>query len=177
MPNTKKKEQVSDLTQVINKYGHFVVISYNKTTHQQLEELRNKVRKSGTTIKVLKNSLFQKAVEKLSENNKELLKLDSQFPLKGSSAMVGFGEQWYEGLKAYYDNAKKEESLAFRFGFIDNTLYEAAGVEALAKLPSREELMAKLIGTMKSPLMKTVYAMKFNMQRLTTVLNEKAKQG
>jgi large subunit ribosomal protein L10 len=177
MPNAKKKKQVSDLSQVINQYANFVVISYNKTTHKQLEDLRNKVRKSGTSIKVLKNSLFQKAVEKLSEQNKELSKLESQFPLKGPSAMVGFSEQWHEGLKVYYDNAKKEESLSFSFGFIDNTLYEAAGVEALAKLPSREELMTKLIGTMKSPLMKTVYAMRFNMQRLTTVLNEKAKQG
>ncbi|MFW5703451.1 MAG: 50S ribosomal protein L10 [Patescibacteria group bacterium] len=178
MPNTKKKEQVQHLCEQITEYNNFAVISYERTPHKEMEGLRKELKKTGSGMKVLKNSLFQKAVEHLSHNNSNYSDIvENMFPIKGSSAIVGFGEEWFDGLKKYHESTKKNDSLDYLFGFIDNSVQGKEGMHALATLPSREELLAKVIGGMKSPLMKTTYALKFNMQRFTTVLNEKAKQG
>lgn len=178
MPNAKNKAQVENLSQILEQYKHFVVISFDKTPHKEMEGLKKHLKKNGAYMRVLKTSLFEKAVEKMAESNEAMKKLqETAFPIKGSSAMVGFGEAWYDGLKSYYENAKKDESLEFKFGFIDNEVYQKEGLVALSKLPSKAELMAKLIGTMKAPMMKTTFALKYNMQRFVTVLSEKAKQG
>lgn len=178
MPNAKNKAQVNNLSQVLEQYKHFVVVSFDKTPHKDMEGLKKHLKKNGAYMRVIKTSLFQKAIEKKAESNEFLKKMiDTAFPIKGASAMVGFGEAWYDGLKAYYENAKKNESLDFKFGFIDDAVYQKEGLVALSKLPSKEQLMATLIGTMKAPMMKTTFALKFNMQRFVTVLTEKSKQG
>ncbi len=178
MANQAKQAQVSELKNIIGDYKNFVVIEYNKTTHKALEDLRRKLRKANASVKVLKNTLFEKTVEQMAQNDTAMGSIKEKgMPLKGPSAMVGLSEDWSEGLKAYYDHAKKDESLTFKFGYVDGAAYDARNVEALAKLPSKAELMAKVIGSMKSPMMKTVFSMKFNMQRFVTVLSEKSKQG
>lgn len=178
MANAQKKAQVEQMTSILESYKNFVVIAYDKTTHKALEDLRKKLRGSNATLKVLKNTLFEKTVEFMAEKDKAMGDVaEKNFPLKGSSAVVGLNEDWSEALKAYYDHAKKDESLSFKFGYVDGASYDAKNVEALAKLPSKAELMAKVIGSMKAPMMKTVFSLKFNMQRFVTVLTEKSKQG
>lgn len=178
MVNQKKQAQAGKYQELLQNNPNFFVIEYEKTTHKALEALRNALRKSNASMKIIKNTLFEKAVQHLSAENKDVKQVqDKVFPLKGQSAVVALSEQWSEGLKAYYDHAKKDESLKFRFGFIDANVYDDRGLETIAKLPAKEQLMAQVIGAMKSPMIKTVYAMKFNMQRLVTVMNEKAKQG
>lgn len=178
MPNQRKVAQVGSLSDLLKTYKHFFVIEYARTSHKALEDLRKKLRASQASMKVLKNTLFEKTVEQMAEQESTYGSIKEKgFPLKGSSAMIGLSEDWSSGLKAYYEHAKKDESLSFKFGYVDGQAYDAKSVEALAKLPSKPELMAKVIGSMKTPMIKTVFAMKFNMQRLVTVINEKAKQG
>ncbi len=178
MANQAKQAQVTELKTIIGDYKNFVVIEYNKTTHKALEDLRRKLRKANASLKVLKNTLFEKTVEQMAEKDSALSSIKEKgMPLKGPSAMVGLSEDWSEGLKAYYDHAKKDESLTFKFGYVDGTAYDARNVEAIAKLPSKTELMAKVIGSMKTPMIKTVFSMKFSMQKFVTVLNEASKKG
>ena len=176
MANTEKKAQVEQLSNLLESYKHFVVIEYNKTTHKALEDLRGKLRKSNASLKVLKNTLFEKTIEKMVEKDPSIKTVaEKSFPLKGPSAVIGLNEDWSESLKAYYEHAKKDESLTFKFGYVDSAAYDAANVQALAKLPSKAELMAKVIGSMKAPMMKTVFSL-FNMQKFVTILTEKAKK-
>lgn len=178
MANQKKTAQVESFSNLLQKNPHFLVIEYKKTSHIALEGLRKKLRGANASFKILKNTLFEKTVEQMSEKDAALTKIkESGFPLKGPSAMVGLDGDWSEGLKAYYEHAKKDETLAFKFGYIDQNVYQSAELEKIAKLPAKAELMAKVIGGLKTPMIKTVFAMKFNMQRLATVLNAKAAQG
>lgn len=178
MPNQQKQEQVQELKELLAQYKHFVVVSYDRTSHQDMEKLRRELYNNGASMRVIKNSLFQKAIEqKALESDVYQPILSSIFPMKGSTAMIGLPEDWISALKAYDTKTAKDDSINYRFGLIDENLYQEEGMLQLAKLPSYEELMAKLIGTMKSPMIKTTFAMKFNMQRLATVLSEKAKQG
>lgn len=177
MANQSKVAQVEQLEKLLESYKHFVVIQYDKTTHKALEELRRKLRKSNASMKVLKNTLFEKTIEKMASKDPAIKSVkEDSFPLKGSSAVIGLNEDWSESLKAYYDHAKKDSSLAFKFGYVEGASYDAKNVEALAKLPSKAELMAKVIGSMKAPMMKTVFALKFTTQQFVTILNEKAKK-
>jgi len=178
MANQQKKAQVEELSTIISDYKNFVVIEHNKTTHKVLEDLRRKLRKANASLKVIKNTLFEKTVEHMAEKDAAMKSIKGKLvQLRGPSAMVGLSEDWSEGLKAYYEHAKKDESLSFKFGYVDGVAYDARNVEALAKLPSKKELMAMVIGSMKAPMMKTVFSMKYNMQRFVTILTEKSKKG
>ncbi len=80
------------------------------------------------------------------------------------------------GLKTIFDFAKKDESVGFKVGIIDNVVYNGPDLTRIAQLPSKEQLIAKITGSMKSPMARTTRAMKFNMQKLAFVLNAKASQ-
>ncbi len=98
------------------------------------------------------------------------------FPLKESTAVLTLGEDYAKGLKAFHTFAKKDTTLSFKVGILDKTVYMNAELEKIAILPGKEELIAKLIGGLKSPSSKLVYALKFNITKLTLVLKERAKQ-
>ena len=178
MANQKKTAQVESFSSLLQNNPHFLVIEYKKTSHIALEGLRKKLRGANASFKILKNTLFEKTVEHMAQKEHSMSKIkEAGFPLKGPSALVGLDGDWSEGLKAYYDHAKKDETLAFKFGFIDQNVYQGADLEKIAKLPSKAELMAKVIGGMKTPMVKTIFAMKFNMQRLVTVMTAQAAKG
>ncbi len=177
MPNTSKQQQVEELQQILDQYKHFIVISFEKTPHKDMEELRKELYKVGATMRVVKNSLFQKTIEQRAQKDPAYQTMfETVFPMSGSSAMIGFPEEWIESLKGYDTKTKKADSINYRFGMIDQTVYQEAGLKQLADLPSREQLMATLLGTMKAPLSKTTFSLKFPMQRFVTVLHERAKQ-
>ena len=68
------------------------------------------------------------------------------------------------------------ETLSFKFGILDNALYMGPELEKIAKLPGKDQLIAMVIGGLKSPSSKLVYNMKFSITKLTLVLKERAKQ-
>jgi large subunit ribosomal protein L10 len=158
--------------------NNFALAGFDRTTHQKLEELREELRKTGSKMKIIKNSFLGKAVNRLSQEDASFKSLKkSTKDLKNQTIVVSLTENWADSLKAFDKFAKTEESLSFKFGFIENSLYEEKGLYALAKLPGKDELIGKLIGTMKNPMSKTVYSLKYNMQKLAYVLAERGKQA
>lgn len=177
MANTQKQTLVSDLIKILNDYPHFIVVGFEKTSHIALEKLRKELKKNGAKITVVKNTLFTKALNKFA-NEKKGQGIDTKAltAAKKSSAILALGEDWSAGLKAFYNYAKTEKTLVFKIGFLENKIYQVADIEQIAQLPSKGELVAKLIGTLKSPMYHTVYAMKFNMQQFVMVLSEASKK-
>lgn len=177
MVNSIKKQLVKELLDSISSSSNFVVLSYDKTTHQTFEALRNKLRKDGVQIKVLKNTFFEKALQFAAKENKNLGEIkNNYFPLKGSSAFMAFGEDWSIGLKGFAEFAKKEESLGIKFGILDGTVYSDTSLEAISKLPGKDQLISKVIGGLKSPSSRNVRSLQFPMLKLVNVLKEHAKQ-
>lgn len=169
---------MENYSKLLEKNPDFFVISYDRTTHKAMEVLRKKLRDANSTLTVLKNTLFEKTIEKKSVSDKAISALkDKGLPLKGSSALVSLSSDWSAGLKAFADHAKTDETLGFKFGYLDGTAYDGRTVESIAKLPPKPELVAKVIGGMKSPMVKTVFSLKFTMQKFVTVLSEAAKKG
>lgn len=155
-----------------------MLVTFDKTTHQSLEILRKALKKERSSFGVIKNTLFEKAVNRLALKNKEIKEFKKRFfPLKGTTAILTLGDNWDKGLHAFYEFLKKDKTLNFKFGILDIQNYDAATILQIAQLPGRDALMAKIIGSMMSPTTKLVYAMKNNMQKLVYILHQKSKGG
>ena len=176
MVNQSKKNQVESLSSSLQKSPNFILVKIEKTSHKSLEELRRELRKNDSAIKVIKNAFFEKAVNKLTSSNKVFADLRKKFfPMKEPSAIITFSKSWDKGLKAFYQFSKKEKTLGFKLGLVDNKIYSAEEISFIADLPSREELFGKIIGSMKSPMSKFIYALKYNTNKFVYILNAKSK--
>lgn len=172
--NKAKQSVVDTLVSKITKEPNFVLIKFEKTSHKTLEALRRELKKNDAALLVTKNTLLEKAFNKLSQVKKEYREIKTKHtPLKGVSAILTLNTDWSTGLKAFHTFTDKEKSLGFKFGILDNTPYDSANLQKIAMLPSKNELVGKLLGTLKGPTANTVYAMKFNMQKLVYILSQK----
>ena len=178
MVSKQKKSQVDSLSNIFKNDKNFAIVKIDKTTHQNLESLRKELRKSKSSIKVIKNALFEKALNR-SPSGKPLLKEMKKkfFPLKETSALVDFNKDWSTGLKSFYEFIQKEKTLSFKFSLLDKVLYNGDETIKIAKLPSKDELVAKLIGSLKSPMAKFIYSLKFNTNKFVYILQSKSKGG
>jgi len=177
MVSTKKKSQVETLSNILKDKSNFLLVKIDKTTHQNLESLRRELRKVNSSFKVIKNSLFEKALNRVPD--KKTLFKDFRkkfFPLREPSALITLDENWDKGLKAFYEFIKKEKTLSFKLALLDNTFYNNEETEKIAKLPSKGESIAMVIASLKSPLSKFVYSIKYNTNKLVYMLQTKSKE-
>ncbi len=178
MANQKKKLQVDSLSKSITNSSHFALVNYGNTPHQKLENLRQELKASDAKLRVIKRSLFEKSVNKLAQQKRELKDFVKKvFPLRENSALLTLGEDYLKGLNVFAKAAKKEGSLAFKFGFLDKKLYPKEELDKIAQLPGRKQLLAKFIGFLRGSQSKLVYSMKFNVTKLTAILKERGKQN
>ncbi len=178
MANTKKRDIVSEISETLASGSNFALIKFEKATHKTLEDLRKKLRVSNTKINVIKNTLFEKAINKLSAKEKTFTEIrQKEFPIKDRTALVVFKGDWMDALKTFFTFTKSDEAFGFKFGRIENVVYSDTQLVQLAQLPSKDQLRAQLIGTMKNPIARTARALTFNAQKLVYILTQKAQQG
>ena len=117
----------------------------------RVTQLRSKARKSGLYLRVLKNTLARRAIQ-----GTPFEKLSDQMvgPL-----MYGIAQDPVAGAKVLSEFAKDNEQFVIKAGAMPNAMMSAQDVKALALLPSREELLARLLGTMQAPVAKLVRTM------------------
>ena len=147
----QKQAMVSEVAARLAGAQVVLVAEYRGLDVEKVTQLRSKARKSGLYLRVLKNTLARRAVkgtpfEKLSEQMfGPLMYGISQDPVAGAKVMAEF--------------AKENELFVIKAGAMPNSMMSAQDVKALALLPSREELLAKLMGTMQAPVAKLVRTM------------------
>jgi len=140
----QKKAVVAEISAQVAKAQAIVVAEYRGLGVGNMTDLRREARKSGVYLRVLKNTLARRAVsgtpfEKLSE------KLTG--PL-----IYGISPDPVATAKVLNEFAKANDKLVIRAGAMPNAVITANEVKALATMPSREELLAKLLGTMQAPI-------------------------
>lgn len=177
MPNPKKVKIVQQFEDLLKDKPNFALFNYGSTTHQKLENLRKELRKLNSKIRVIKNSLFEKAVNRLS-NQDQFFRIFRKkiFPLKFNTALAKFENDPYEGLKIVFKFLKDNEGLDFKGGLIDNEIYSKEELTKLAQLPGKGELIAKIYASIKAPTYRTVYALKYNLIKLALVLKQIAEK-
>ena len=137
MPNAKNQSMLSAIKEDLEGAGAVWVVDACGLTVKEVEALRNAVRESGACMKVYKNTLVHIALE-----DAELPTLDDM--LNGPSAFVFAGEDVAAAAKAVKNFAKGNDKLEIKGGLMEGKAVTAAEVEAIASLPSREELLAHI---------------------------------
>jgi large subunit ribosomal protein L10 len=147
----QKQAMVSEISAKLSGAQAVIVAEYRGLDVGRFTQLRARARKSGLYLRVLKNTLARRAVQ-----GTPFEKLSDQLvgPL-----MYGIARDPVAGAKVLSEFAKDNEQLVIRGGALPNSLMSAKDVKALALLPSREELLAKLMGTMQAPVARLVRTM------------------
>ena len=145
-----KKAVVAEIKEKLVAAKSVVLIDYRGLTVAEVTELRNQCRKAGVEYAVLKNTMVNLAAKEAGIEGLESF-------LKGPTA-VAFGmEDAIAPAKVLTEFIKKTKKTEVKCGLLDGQILDAAGVEALAAIPSREVLIAKIMGSMMSAVSKFVY--------------------
>lgn len=145
MPTTKKQDLIVEIKDKFANAGGVIVADYRGLTVKDMRAFRTSLREVGGEATVYKNSLAQIAIRELELPNMDEL-------LVGPTLFVFTTGDPVATTKAIVDFAKGRGSFAAKGGLVDGRVISADDVKALASLPSREELIAKLMGTMLNPL-------------------------
>ena len=139
MPNVKNQETLVKIKEDLDGVSAMWVVDYCGLTVKDIQALRTAIRESGASLKVYKNTLMHIA---LAES--DLPTLDDM--LEGPSAFVFAGNDVAAAAKAVKTFAKANKNLEIKGGLMEGEQVSAAQVEAIASLPSREELLAQIAG-------------------------------
>ena len=143
-----KKEVVAEVSARLKKAQTVVLAEYRGLDVEDITVLRSRARASGVYLRVLKNTLARRAVqgtafEKLADH------------MVGPLAYA-ISDDPVAAARVLHAYAKGNEKLVIKGGAMPNHVMSAKDIGALATLPSREELLAKLLGTMQAPIAKFV---------------------
>ncbi len=146
-----KQSVVAGIKEKFEKAQTVVLVDYRGLTVAEDTELRTQLRQAGVEYVVLKNTMIHRATLDASYAD-EMAK-----HLEGPTA-VAFGyEDMIAPAKILSDFSKKTKKMTIKCGVNDGAYLDEAGVQALANLPSKEVLIAKIMGSMMSSVSKFVY--------------------
>ncbi|MDX2098204.1 MAG: 50S ribosomal protein L10 [Leptolyngbyaceae cyanobacterium bins.59] len=139
-----KAEIIAELKERLSESQLALVIDYKGLTVAEITDLRKRLRASGTTCTVTKNTLMQIAID--GDSNWQSM---TEF-LSGSSAFLLVKEDIGGAIKAYQDFQKAAKKTELRGGVMEGRALSADAVKAIGNLPSKEQLMAQIAGALNS---------------------------
>ena len=149
MPSEKileqKKQQVAELSEKLKTAVTGVIVDYKGITVADDTKLRKSLRESGDEYKVVKNTLLGRALKEAGIDG-----LDSV--LEGTTAIAISQEDYVGAAKILCEYAEKNKNFQVKAGFVDGKMIDAEGVKNLAKLPSKEVLLAQVLGGLNAPI-------------------------
>ena len=140
----EKAAVIEEVSAQVAQAGSIVLAECRGLTVEKITQLRKQARESGVYLRVLKNTLVRRAVK---DTPYEKLADQMVGPL-----MYGISADPVAPAKLIASFAKANDQLVVKGGAMPNVVMDVAGVQALATMPSREELLAKLLGTMQAPV-------------------------
>ncbi|MDY0340824.1 MAG: 50S ribosomal protein L10 [Coriobacteriia bacterium] len=145
MPTNEKQQQVAEIKERLETSAGVIMADYRGLTVKEMRVLRTTLRGTDAVVTVYKNSLAQIAIRELE------LPIMDQF-LEGPTVFVFTPEDPAATAKGLLAFSKEHKVFSFKGGLIDGQVVDAEAVKAIASLPSRDELIAKLMGTMLNPV-------------------------
>lgn len=164
-----KTQNIEEIKEKIDKAQSVVLVDYRGLNVGQLTELRSKYREAGVEYKVYKNTMMRFAFKDAG------LEDFNEF-LKGPSAIAFGYDDPVQAAKITSDFAKDNEKLEIKAGIVDGKVIDVAGVKDLASLPSREVLVAQVLGGLNGPIQGFANVLQGSIRSLATVLNAIAEE-
>ena len=153
-----KKEQVSELEDKVKRAAGIVVLDYRGITVEEDTNLRSALRAAGVEYKVIKNRIILRAFKNSGYDG-----FDKVF--EGPTAVAFSYDDATAPARIICENSKKLNKLTVKGGIIDSQVMDAAGINKIANIPSKNVLIGQLLGLLTSP-----------MRSLAVALNEVAKK-
>ncbi|MFC1998654.1 50S ribosomal protein L10 [Chloroflexota bacterium] len=171
MPKETKIEMVDRITEILVECSVVVAADHRGLSVDQMNALRRQLLSKGIKLQVVKNTLARFAAKKAGME--ELVPL-----LIGPTALAfGFGDNIADPAKVLIEYQKATKlDLGIRGGFLDNKMLTKEEVTALSRLPSKEVLIATLLGTLQRPIASLLSVMNGPAQALSRVLQARAEQ-
>jgi large subunit ribosomal protein L10 len=144
---SEKEAVITDVTSLAAKAQTLVMAEYRGITVADMTKLRSAARSNGVTLTVLKNTLARRAV---AGSAFEVVSDQMTGPL-----IYGFSVDAVAAAKVVAEFSKTNDKLVIRGGAFGGKVLDVAGVKQLASIPSKEVLLAQLLGLMQSPISRT----------------------
>lgn len=175
MPLTKEQKQniIKDLKDKIDKQKSMAFVDFKSLKTKDISELKEKLNEADSTFKVAKKTLIEIAFKE-KDINLDKKKLDGQ-----TAIVFGFKDQ-FSPLKTVYKFLKENENLKILGGYVpeekekaeEYKFLESEQIMELAKLPSKQELLGQLVGSIKAPVSGFVSVLQGNIKGLIYVLSK-----
>jgi len=140
-----KVVEVAEIKQKLDRASGVVIVESVGMNVLEVTDLRNQLRKANVEYRVLKNTLVNRAADELSIEGLEPF-------LKGPTAIAFGYDDPTQPAKVLTEYMKKVSKIQIKCGLVSKKFVKANDVEALAKIPSKEVLIAKMLGTMNAPI-------------------------
>lgn len=154
----EKKPIVQEIKDNLDGAKSVVLVDYLGVTVEQDTKLRRATREAGVIYKVYKNTMVKRAIEGTEF-------ADIAKDLEGPTAVAISKEDATAPARVVANFAKTAPKLEMKSGIVEGTYYDAEGIKAISQIPSREELLSRLLGSLQSPI-----------TNLARVINQVAEQ-
>lgn len=149
MPSTvvleKKKQQVADLSQRMKNSCAGVVVDYKGINVEDDTKLRKELREAGVIYTVVKNSILQRAAQEIG------LEIDPSV-VEGTTAVATCDDDYVAAARILNKYAEAHDNFSIKTGYLDDEIIDNAKIISLAKLPSREVLLATVCSVFNAPI-------------------------
>jgi len=160
----QKQEVISEIKEAIQNSKSVVIVEYRGLDVSQITELRSKYRETGSAYKVYKNTMVNIALQELGYEGYDEY-------LTGPNGFVFSNEDMVQGPKVSTEFSKENEKLIIKGGLLEGKVLSADEVKDLAKLPSKEVLVAMALGGLNAPIQGFVSALNGVVTKVVYALN------
>ena len=162
MPATKKIEKVSQVVENLKNSKSVALVQYQGLSANDIAELRAKIKETGGSMEVVKNTLITKALQEIGINLPETL--------VGPTSLTYCYDDEVGPLKEIDKINKAKEITSFKYGVYEGKLLLQDELTSFLNLPSKSTLYAQLVGGLVNPLQRLMYVFKFNQTQLVLTL-------
>jgi large subunit ribosomal protein L10 len=162
----KKKKILEQLKEKIEKQKIMIFVDFTGLKNKDFFALRKKLRELGNDMKVAKKTLINLALKE-----KDLNVVDVRKMLGEVAVIFGMKDE-ITGAKIVYEFSRENKNLKILGGILEKNFIGPEKIEELAKLPTKEELLAKLVSDISAPISNFVYVLKSIPQSLVFVLSQ-----
>lgn len=174
MKKEQKVESVQEIKELISDSDAIYFTDYSGLTVEEVNDLRKEFFKSGVKYKVLKNTLTVRALKETDKYSSHLEKLTES--LNGPTGVVFVKENPAAPakiIKKFFDKIQKPK---LKVAVVENELYDSKKLNALASLPTKEEIISSILGSLNAPASGIVGSINAVMRDLFSVIEEVARK-
>ncbi|GAB4163877.1 MAG: 50S ribosomal protein L10 [Candidatus Dojkabacteria bacterium] len=167
---SQKEMLLESYKQMLTEYNGFIAVDTKSIDNVSVTQLKKQLKALGSKMAVVKNTLFKIALE---ETGKPVASKD----FDGQVAIITYSDDPTAVAKLLKEIQKKSEKLGARYGLIEGDFLSGEKVMQLAEIPSREQLLAKLLGSLNAPLSGFMNVVTGNARGFVQVVKQLSEKG